>query len=484
MPGKTAARPWGEAALWLLFLGPFFFLLYGGAGWVASLQPGILSHHFAWEASIPFVPGMIVPYWSLDLIFAASLFLCGDRRALRIHVGRIVFVIVVATACFLVFPMRFGFERPEVDGVYGALFGLLDQFDRPFNQAPSLHIALLTVLWPVYHRAVRGIANLALHIWFTLIAASVLLTWQHHLIDVPTGALLGLVALCALPDRGTNRSLVPAGWERDARRQIGLRYRLGCLACLALTPVALPGSLLLLWPATALALVAAAYAWGGAALLGKADGVLSPPTRLVLAPYRIGAMAFVRAQALFDAPWHEVAPGLLVGRLLTRREARQAVDDGVVAVLDLTAEFAESPRFLRLPYLNLPVLDLTAPSPAELHRAVRFVETHRRRGKVYVHCALGYGRSACVAAACLLATGEADGVVAAIRQVRAARRHAVFSPVGIRALKTVRSGLAGQSDPAPQGHGGSDRPVGGAGLAGWRGEARRLQLQQDDPARH
>lgn len=461
MPRDTDTRPWGEAALWLLFLGPFFFLLYGGAGWIASLQPGVTSHAFGWEAGIPFVPGMIVPYWSLDLFFAASLFLCRDRQSLRRHAGRIVFVIVVAAACFVLFPMRFGFDRPPVDGLYGVMFGLLEQFDRPFNQAPSLHIALLTVLWPVYHRASRGLANLAIHAWFVLIGASVLLTWQHHMIDVPTGALLGLVALSLIPDALSRRSSVPAGWEREARRQIGIRYRLGCLACLALTPVALPGSLLLLWPAASLAIVAAAYAWGGAGLLGKDDGVLSLPARLALAPYRFGAKAFVRLQALFDAPWHEVAPNLLVGRLLTRREARQAIDEGVVAVLDLTAEFAETPTLLRLPYLNLPVLDLTAPSPDELRRAARFIERHRQRGRVYVHCALGYGRSACVAAAVMLAAGDADSVAPAIRLVRSARRHAVFSPVGVGALKSLNSGLAGL---APD----SGQEAGGHGFSGCR----------------
>ena len=220
-----------------------------------------------------------------------------------------------------------------------------------------------------------------------------------------------------------------------------MRYRIGCLVLLALTPVALPWSLALLWPAAALALVAIAYAWGGPALLGKSGGAVSLPARIVLAPYRLGALAFIWLRAQLDAPWHEVAPGLLVGRLLSRREAREALDDGVVAVLDLTAEFAECPELLRVPYLNLPVLDLTAPQsrhPVPLPSASW--RPHRRRGKVYVHCALGYGRSACVAAACLLASGEAGSAAAAIHQVRAARRRAVFSKSGIGVLR--RSGVS------------------------------------------
>ena len=443
MRGGTGARPWGEAALWLLFLAPFFFLFYGGAGWVASLQSELGSLHFDWERDMPFIPAMIVPYMSVDLFFAASLFLFADRAALRTHVGRLVLVIAVGSACFLLFPMQFAFPRPEVEGVLAPLFTLLHALDRPVNLAPSLHIALLVVLWPVFHRVTRGPVNLALHAWFALIGVSVLFTWQHHLIDVPSGALLGLVALCLLPDRTPNgRITVPRGWERDARRQVGLRYRIGCLALLALTPLALPWSLALLWPAASLALVAAAYAWGGPALLGKSNGELSLPCRIVLAPYRLGALAFVRLRAMFDEPWAEVAPGLLVGRLLSRREARRAMDEGVVAVLDLTAEFSECPDLLRLPYLNLPVLDLTAPHPDELRRAARFIRAHRGRGKVYVHCALGYGRSACVVAAAMLAAGEAEGVAQAVHKVRSARRHAVFSPVGMGALKAVRNGAA------------------------------------------
>ena len=101
------------------------------------------------------------------------------------------------------------------------------------------------------------------------------------------------------------------------------------------------------------------------------------------------------------------------------------------------------PAWWRLPRLDLPVLDLTAPRPTTLSRAVGFVARHRRHGAVYVHCALGYGRSACAAAACLLASGEATGVASAIRKLRAERGRAVFSPAGIAALRS----LAGRRTP-------------------------------------
>jgi hypothetical protein len=40
--------------------------------------------------------------------------------------------------------------------VAGALFTLLMGFDKPYNQAPSLHIGLLVVLWAVYAQQLRG----------------------------------------------------------------------------------------------------------------------------------------------------------------------------------------------------------------------------------------------------------------------------------------------------------------------------------------
>lgn len=443
MPGAAARRPWGEAALWLLLLGPLFAVLYGGAGWVAARQPGVASHFFAWERAIPFVPAAIVPYMSIDLFFAAAPFLCRDRAALRAFAARAAFAIAVSAACFLAFPMRFGFERPEVDGVYGALFGLLTAFDRPLNQAPSLHIALLVVLWPVFHRAARGWLNLAVHVWFALIAASVLLTWQHHVIDVPTGLLVGLVALCLFPERGRGQRRAAASEpaaDREARRRIGVPYRLGCLTCLALAPMAMPGSLILLWPAAALALVAAAYGWGGPAMFGKAGGRLGLPHRILFAPHRLGVLASRHFYTHGDAPWHEVAPGLLVGRALTRREARRAVAEGVTAVLDLTAELPETETFLGLPNLNLPVLDLTAPSQADLRRATRFIAEHSGHGRVYVHCALGYGRSACVAAAWLLESGQASTPDEAVRRIRAARCKTALGQRHAAALRGYLSG--------------------------------------------
>jgi membrane-associated phospholipid phosphatase len=158
---------------------------------------------FAWETRIPFVPWTIVPYWSIDLFYAISFFLCRQRLELDRHALRLFSAQVIAVACFLLWPLRFSFERPEIGGVFGWLFDVLLGFDKPFNQAPSLHIVLLIVLWVKFAQYLHGAWRWVLHVWALLIGVSVLTTFQHHFIDIPTGLLAGWLCVWLWPEQGT-----------------------------------------------------------------------------------------------------------------------------------------------------------------------------------------------------------------------------------------------------------------------------------------
>lgn len=110
----------------------------------------------------------------------------------------------------------------------------------------------------------------------------------------------------------------------------------------------------------------------------------------------------------FQSVSHEIVPGLFLGRRMTAREAvsQQPAPD---AVVDLACEFAEAPAFLLCPgYLSLPTLDGTTPSAQQLYTGVRHISQHLTRGPVYVHCALGHGRSATLVAAFLLVSEAGD----------------------------------------------------------------------------
>ena len=104
-------------------------------------------------------------------------------------------------------------------------------------------------------------------------------------------------------------------------------------------------------------------------------------------------------------------------------------------VLDLTGEFSETRPFRALPYLNLPVLDLTAPSRDDLRAGVEFINAHRHQGAVYVHCKIGYSRSAVVVASWLMDVGDATTPDEALARIRTVRPSCVIRPEIICALR-------------------------------------------------
>lgn len=253
---------------WLAAMGAVFFSTYGFANWLAARRAAVPTFAFGWEHAIPFVPWTIVPYWSIDLLYALSFFFWTRRDDLLDHVKRLLTVQLVSVACFVAWPLRFGFERPDAGGVAGALFTLLMGFDKPFNQAPSLHIGLLVVLWAVYAKHLRGtFARVVLHLWFAAIGVSVLTTYQHHAIDVPTGAAVGCLALFLFPLRDAAGRLPGADASPSAAgRALARRYAFGAalvalaaLACVARAP---GWALAAGWVALALACVAWAYRRG------------------------------------------------------------------------------------------------------------------------------------------------------------------------------------------------------------------------------
>jgi len=287
-----AARPWKRAAGWLAVLGPLFYLTYGLANWWATTRAQVPSMAFAWERQVPFWPWTIFPYWTINVFYALSLFLARDRHTLDRHGARLVSATLIACSCFVIWPLHFSFGQPAVEGAPAFLFAALRGFDQPYNQAPSLHIALAVILWDWYRQFIRPRwARAVLHLWAFAICASVLTTWQHHFIDIPTGALLGLFCIWLWPLRRTVS--MPRAWRlaRDPQRwKLAACYALGALACLALALWGGGWALWLAWPAASLALVALNYAgFGARGFQMDGQGRMGWAARWLFAPYRLGA---------------------------------------------------------------------------------------------------------------------------------------------------------------------------------------------------
>ncbi|MDR1076587.1 MAG: phosphatase PAP2/dual specificity phosphatase family protein [Xanthomonadaceae bacterium] len=423
------SRPWRRALLWLVCLGPFFFASYGLANWMASRRENVPVAVFGWEAGIPFWAWTIVPYWSIDLLYALSFFLCRDRCELDTHGRRLLTAQLLAVACFLLWPLRFSFERPPTDGVFGWLFDVLLGFDKPFNQAPSLHIALLIVLWVLYAKHLSGFARWLLHGGFALIGLSVLTTYQHHFIDVPTGLAAGWLCVWLWPERIAS-PLRNMAWARDPRRwRLAAAYLAGASLLAVVARVVGGWAWWLCWPALSLLLVAMDYALLGVAGFQKrADGRLSLAARWLYAPYCIAAWINSRAWTRHDPRPVAVADGVWLGRLPGRgQRGRFAVVVDVCAELSLPD--AHPGDVIR------PMLDLVVPAASELRWLAVDIDRARGRGEVLVCCALGYSRSAAAVAAWLLDSGRAGSVDAAIARLRAVRPKIVLSPGHVQALR-------------------------------------------------
>lgn len=422
-------------------LSVLFFAVYGGCNWIASLRSDVGFWFFEWERNIPFVPFMIVPYMSIDLFFAAAPFLCRDDRERRTFARRVTAAIVVAGAFFLLLPLRFAFPRPLVSGWLGEIYRFLYGFDRPFNLFPSLHITLRTILAETYARHTKGVIRWAIQIWFSLIGFSTLLTYQHHIVDLIGGFILATFCCYSIRE-----PIQKPPVTKNLR--VGFYYGLGCGAVFALSIYLGPWGSLLLWPAFSLGAVAAAYFGVGPSIYRKQAGSLPLSAKLVLAPFLAGQYFSLLYYRNRSRPWDEVVPGVWIGRKLGRVEARQALGRGITAVLDLTSEFSEAAPFLAGHYLNLPVLDLTAPTQTQLGKAAAFIREHSVHGKVYVHCKIGYSRSAAAVGAYLLKTGFADTAEEAVELIRRARPLLIVRPEVLDALKRFQTSFSPQPQQA------------------------------------
>jgi hypothetical protein len=432
-PGANSRPALIRAGLgWLAMLAPLFFLSYGLSNRLAAGRTDIPSIVFDWEHHVPFIPWTIVPYWSIDLLYVIALFVCGTREELRRLAQRLILAQLIAVTCFIVVPLRYSFVRPATDGVTGWLFQLLSGFDLPYNQAPSLHIALLVILWVHFNPHMSARLRPLLHGWCLLIGISVLTTFQHHFIDVPTGLWLGWFCVWLLPDTAASERFNTTIARDPRRRQLAARYAIGGALFAGIASTFGGGWLWLLWPAASLVLVAIIYLFRDAAAFGKTDtGVIAPATRWLLWPYLLGIWINARIRTLGKRRALRITDSLWLSALPSTAERRRYPRH---TVIDLTADLsghALGPR-----YRNVPLLDLVAPRLEQLQVGIAAISEAMTRGPVMVCCALGLSRSATVAAAWLIARENAS-LDEAIRRIRSVQPEAVFTDAHVDTLRQL-----------------------------------------------
>ncbi|GGO67853.1 diacylglycerol kinase family protein [Bowmanella pacifica] len=191
-------------------------------------------------------------------------------------------------------------------------------------------------------------------------------------------------------------------------------------------------SVLLAWTGLSLFAVGLAYLFNYPSLFRKRpDGAIPLVIRWLFIPFLLGAGLYNRWARKRDRvpPIQQVTEQLFLGARLSSSDVEFIRTQGICAVLDVTAEFNGLNWAVEeqdIHYLNVPVLDHSAPDAAQLNLAINWLHKQHRQGhKVLVHCALGRGRSVLVSAAYLLATqpkSSAEEVLEGIRAIRQTAR--------------------------------------------------------------
>ncbi|MGZ9899942.1 diacylglycerol kinase family protein [Shewanella gaetbuli] len=187
-------------------------------------------------------------------------------------------------------------------------------------------------------------------------------------------------------------------------------------------------TLLLAWVSLSLTLVSVAYWFNAAGIFRKkTNGTIPWYISWSFVPFLLGCQlynAWARKHDKVPAI-QQIDNQLYLACRLFPQDVDYLKEQNVTAVLDVTAEFDALDLTLldeNIDYLNIPVLDHSVPTVAQLNQAVNWLYRQQREGKsVVVHCALGRGRSVLVLAsylACRRPSLSLETILKSINDIR------------------------------------------------------------------
>lgn len=192
---------------------------------------------------------------------------------------------------------------------------------------------------------------------------------------------------------------------------------------------------LLFWCGVSFLTLGAAYGWLGARVFGKgSDGKIAWWAMALLMPYLLLTWAIWHLQIRIgkEDSCNAIAPNIWLGR----RPFVKDLPDNISLIVDLTAEFPESQKVIAgRNYICVPTLDAYVADDKTFRELIEKISSWQ--GNIYIHCALGHGRSATVAAATLVAKGLADNVDLAEEIIKKKRPGIEISKAQRRLLNRV-----------------------------------------------
>ncbi|MCL1088471.1 dual specificity protein phosphatase family protein [Shewanella profunda] len=195
------------------------------------------------------------------------------------------------------------------------------------------------------------------------------------------------------------------------------------------------------WTSLSLFLVSSAYWLNLASIFRKRqDGTIPWYIRWGFIPFLLGSRLYNYWARKYDSvpSMQKINEHLYLGCRLVSADLEKIKANRITAVLDVTAEFdgLDWSQFEdHIEYLNIPILDHSIPSSAQLNQAVNWIHHQVRSGKqVLIHCALGRGRSVLVLAAYLACKEKRQNFSEMLQQIKQIRKTAGLNKWQFRAL--------------------------------------------------
>ncbi|WP_462176021.1 diacylglycerol kinase family protein [Pseudoalteromonas gelatinilytica] len=195
------------------------------------------------------------------------------------------------------------------------------------------------------------------------------------------------------------------------------------------------------WTALSLLLVSGAYFFNIARIFRKREnGVIPIYIRWAFIPFLLGAQLYNAWSRKNDKvpPLQQINEHLFLACRLFPSDIDTMKEMGITAILDVTCEFDGlewSSTQENIRYLNIPVLDHSVPTSAQLHQAINWIDHQVKEDRrVVVHCALGRGRSVFVMAAYLLSQNKDADVHQVLAQIKETRETANLNKRQLRHL--------------------------------------------------
>ena len=183
------ATGWVNAGICILLAVAVYFT--SGIYALLNHGPAVLNLRTPLDAALPVVPIFVIPYNSLEPLVYATLiiFLVFRTRVFQSACLALISAWLVSYAFY--FFLQTEVIRPVLSGTDVLTRMIRDVYatDQPFNDFPSLHTSLSTILAIHWFRIDRRL-GIVLAIWTALIVASTLLVKQHYIADLLSGLLL------------------------------------------------------------------------------------------------------------------------------------------------------------------------------------------------------------------------------------------------------------------------------------------------------